>query len=206
MAKKIEVREQAVVEDAEERDRLWSIYRDAFTPLAAATPMRHGSYGRPEFEALLHDPDFRNYLAYMDGSLAGLCVITMRLDKIPWVSAPYYAHRFSALAEWGKVFYLTGVIVDPAYQSTQRVGAFLLAKAVRSLGEEGVLCAHYSENLRSSLRPFVERTLGRAGVEEGEGVAVDELSLDDIEEWRRIATYLADRTDHPALYRTILDL
>ncbi|MBC7092661.1 carbon-nitrogen hydrolase family protein [Candidatus Bipolaricaulota bacterium] len=45
-----------------------------------------------------------------------------------------------------------------------------------------------------------------AGVEEGEGVAVHELSLDGIEEWRRIATYLADRADHLALYRKLLDL
>ncbi len=166
MTRKIEVQEKALVEDAAEMDRLWSIYNAAFAPLIVAAPMRHGSYTRPEFEALLRDPDFRKYVAYVGGTVAGLCVITTRLDKIPWVSAPYYAHRFPDLAARGRVFFLTGVIVDPAYQTTQRVGAVLLAQAVRSLGEDGVLCADYSENLRSGLRKFVERTLGRAGVEE----------------------------------------
>ncbi len=166
MAGKIEVREKAVIDDAEEVDRLWSVYRAAFTPLAAATPMRHGSYERPEFEALLRDPDFRKHVAYVNGEVAGLCVITTALEKIPWISHLYYAHQFAELAARGKVFFLTGVVIDPQHQNTQRVGAVLLAKAVRSLGEEGVLCADYSENLRSGLRPFVERTLGRAGVEE----------------------------------------
>lgn len=165
MARKIEVREKSVVDEAAEVDRLWSIYDAAFAPLRAATPMRHGGYERAEFEDLLRDPDFRKFVAYVEGSVAGLCVITTRLDKVPWVSRPYYAQRFPELAERGKVFFLTGVVIHPAYQSTRRVGAVLLAKAVRSLGEEGVLCADYSENLRSGLRPFVERTLGRAAVE-----------------------------------------
>lgn len=166
MARKIEVREKAVVEDAGEVDRLWSIYDAAFTPLLAATPMRHGSYSRPEFEEILRDPDFRKHLAYVEGDLAGLCVITTRLDKIPWISHRYYAQRFPDLAARGKVFFLAGVVIHPTYQNERRVGAVLLGRAVRSLGDEGVLCADYSENLRSGLRPFVERTLGRSAVEE----------------------------------------
>lgn len=166
VAQRIEVQEKAVIADAAEVDRLWSIYRAAFTPLATATPMRHGSYTRPQFEELLRDPDFRKYVAYVNGNAAGLCVITTALEKIPWISPPYYAQRFAELAARGEVFFLTGVVIDPRYQNAQRVGAVLLATAIRSLGEEGVLCADYSENLRSSLRPFVERALGRAGVAE----------------------------------------
>ena len=45
-----------------------------------------------------------------------------------------------------------------------------------------------------------------AGVEEGEGVAVHDLSMDGIDQWRGIATYLEDRKDHLDLYRSLLDL
>ncbi len=45
-----------------------------------------------------------------------------------------------------------------------------------------------------------------AGVEEGEGVAVHELTLRGVEDWRAIATYLEDRKAHIDLYRTLLDL
>ena len=45
-----------------------------------------------------------------------------------------------------------------------------------------------------------------AGVEEGEGVVVQDLSIDGVEQWRSIATYLEDRKDHIELYRGLLDL
>ena len=45
-----------------------------------------------------------------------------------------------------------------------------------------------------------------AGVEEGEGVAVHDLSIDGVAQWRTIATYLEDRKDHIDLYRGLLDL
>jgi len=45
-----------------------------------------------------------------------------------------------------------------------------------------------------------------AGVEEGEGVAVHDLSIDGVEKWRSIASYLEDRKDHIELYRRLLDL
>ncbi len=45
-----------------------------------------------------------------------------------------------------------------------------------------------------------------AGVEEGEGVAVHELSMEGVEQWRSIATYLEDRKTHLDMYRKMLDL
>ena len=45
-----------------------------------------------------------------------------------------------------------------------------------------------------------------AGVEEGEGVAVHDLTMEGVEQWRSIATYLSDRKTHLDLYRKMLDL
>jgi predicted amidohydrolase len=45
-----------------------------------------------------------------------------------------------------------------------------------------------------------------AGIEEGEGVVVQDLTIEGVDEWRRIATYLEDRKDHLNLYRSQLDL
>lgn len=42
-----------------------------------------------------------------------------------------------------------------------------------------------------------------AGIEEGEGVVVHELSMDRVEEWRKIATYLEDRKAHIQLYNML---
>jgi len=45
-----------------------------------------------------------------------------------------------------------------------------------------------------------------AGVEDGEGVAVHELTMEGVEQWRSVATYLQDRKMHRELYRKMLDL
>ena len=45
-----------------------------------------------------------------------------------------------------------------------------------------------------------------AGVEEGEGVAVHDLSMKGVGEWRAIASYLEDRKTHLDLYRKMLDI
>ncbi|MEM0487963.1 MAG: carbon-nitrogen hydrolase family protein [Candidatus Bathyarchaeia archaeon] len=44
------------------------------------------------------------------------------------------------------------------------------------------------------------------GIEDGEGLAVQLLSLENVEEWRQIATYLADRKEKTFLYRRMLNL
>ncbi|HEA68670.1 MAG TPA: carbon-nitrogen hydrolase family protein [Desulfobacterales bacterium] len=45
-----------------------------------------------------------------------------------------------------------------------------------------------------------------AGIEEGEGVVVQDLTLEGVDEWRQIATYLEDRKEHLDLYRKQLDI
>jgi len=45
-----------------------------------------------------------------------------------------------------------------------------------------------------------------ADIEEGEGVVVQDLTIEGVDEWRRIASYLEDRKDHLDLYRKQLDL
>lgn len=45
-----------------------------------------------------------------------------------------------------------------------------------------------------------------AGIEEGEGLVIEQLTDEGIEEWREIATYLPDRKKHLDLYRNLLDL
>ncbi len=150
------------VEEPQEAVRCWQIYRGAFAPLADRTPMRHGSYTREQFDRLLLDADFSKYVAYAGDVVAGLCLITAVLGKVPWVNASYYQQRYPDLYEKGKVFYLPAVVIDPEHQDWRRIGALLLAETLGSLGEEGVLAVDYSENLRSGLAGFVSRALGRS--------------------------------------------
>ena len=44
-----------------------------------------------------------------------------------------------------------------------------------------------------------------AGIEEGEEVVVQDLTMEGVDEWRQVATYLEDRKDHLDLDRKQLD-
>jgi len=165
MPVQLKVERRVAVEGPEEVAQLWQIYRTAFAPLATATPMRHGSYAQVQFEEVLADPEFLKFLVYADGVLAGLCLVTANLDKVPWVNPHYFTHRYPKLVEQRKLYYLPAVVVDPAYQDARRVGAVLLAESVRGLDPDGLLVVDYSDKLRAAIPAFVERALG-ADVEE----------------------------------------
>ncbi|MEW5815628.1 MAG: carbon-nitrogen hydrolase family protein [Spirochaetota bacterium] len=45
-----------------------------------------------------------------------------------------------------------------------------------------------------------------AGIEEGEGVVLHELTMRNVNEWRKIATYLKDRKGHLEMYKKQLDI
>ncbi len=166
MAAQLRVERRIAVEGPEEAAQLWRIYRTAFAPLATATPMRHGSYTEAQFESVLSDQEFMKFLVYADDVLAGLCLITANLDKVPWVNPQYFTHRYPELLEQGKLYYLPAVVVDPAFQDTRRVGAALLADSVRALDPNGLLVVDYSDKLRSAIPAFVKRALGVDVVEE----------------------------------------
>ncbi len=155
-----------VVEDAEARLRLWSIYRHAFERLNERTPIHHGGFSVAQFEAILQDEDVQKYLVFVDGELIGVTLLTNVLEKIPWVNAPYFERRYPNRYRDGKIFFLPAVVIDPQHQDLRRIGAKLLQQAVTALGEDAVLAVDYSETLRQSLPAFVSRGLGVSFKEE----------------------------------------
>jgi len=158
--KGIRIVETGCIEDADARLKLWSIYRSAFERLNERTPIHHGAFSVAQFEALMHDADFRKYVVYVRDELAGVALLTNEITKIPWVNAPYFERRYPNRYRDGKIYFLPAVVIDPQHQDLRRIGARLLQQAVATLGEEAVLAVDYSETLRHSLPAFVSRGLG----------------------------------------------
>jgi len=149
-----------VVEQADARLRLWSIYRHAFERLNERTPIHHGGYSAGQFEAIMQDEDFQKYLVFVGDELIGVTLLTNVLDKVPWVNAAYFARRYPNRFREGKIFCLPAVVIDPRHQDLRRVGAQLLQEAVAALGEDAALVVDYSETLRQGLPAFVSRGMG----------------------------------------------
>jgi len=166
MDKEIRIVETLAVDDEVSRLRLWSIYRHAFERLNQRTPIHHGGFSVGQFEAVLQDPDFEKFLVYVGEQLVGVTLLTNALEKIPWINAPYFEHRYPERSASGKIYFLPAVVIDPAFQDLRRIGAKLLQTALATLGEDSVLAVDYSETLRQSLPAFVTRGLGISFKEE----------------------------------------
>jgi len=160
MGEEIRIIETCSIEDDEARLRLWSIYRNAFERLNQRTPIHHGGFSVAQFEAILQDGDFEKFLVYVGDELAGATLLTNVMEKIPWVNAPYFEHRYPECYAAGRIYYLPAVVIDPKHQDLRRIGAKLLQQALITLGEDTVLAVDYSETLRQSLPAFVSRGLG----------------------------------------------
>jgi hypothetical protein len=162
----IRIVETSHLDDADARLRLWAIYRSAFERLNARTPIHHGGFSVAQFEAVMQDPDFTKYLVYVGEELVGVTLLTAELEKIPWLNAAYFEHRYPNRYRAGRIYFLPAVVIDPQHQDLRRIGAKLLQEAVATLGEDAVLAVDYSETLRQSLPAFVGRGLGRKFKEE----------------------------------------
>ena len=166
MDREIRIVETSVLENADSRLRLWSIYRGAFERLNERTPIHHGGFSVAQFEAVLQDEDFQKFLVYVGDDLVGVTLLTNVLDKIPWVNARYFQRRYPERFSAGRIYFLPAVVIDPEHQDLRRIGAKLLQEALITLGEDAVLAVDYSEMLRQSLPAFVSRGLGISFKEE----------------------------------------
>ena len=166
MSAEIRIVPTLVVEEADARLRLWSIYRNAFERLNERTPIHHGAFSVGQFETIMQDEDFRKFLVFAGDELIGVTLLTNVLAKIPWVNAAYFARRYPNRFRAGRIFYLPAVVIDPHHQDLRRVGARLLQEAVAALGEDAVLAVDYSETLRQGLPAFVTRGMGISFKEE----------------------------------------
>jgi len=160
MDEEIRIVETGVLEDADSRLRLWSIYRGAFERLNERTPIHHGGFSVAQFEAVLQDEDFQKFLVYVGDELVGVTLLTNVLAKIPWINAGYFRRRYPDRFNAGRIYFLPAVVIDPKHQDLRRIGAKLLQEALVTLRQDAVLAVDYSEMLRQSLPAFVSRGLG----------------------------------------------
>ena len=162
MESDIRIIETLVVHEEKARQRLGSIYRDAFERLNRRTPIHHGGYDSVQFDAILLDDDFTKFLVYAGNKLVGATLITNVLTKVPWVNAGYFRAHYPNRYEEEKIYFLPAVVIDREHQDLRLIGSKLLQQALTTLGEDVVLAVDYSETLRHSLPAFVGRGLGRA--------------------------------------------
>ena len=142
----------------------WRLYGRAFDDLRVLAVQRHIMH-RPEFDALMADDRVNKYLVTDDdGALAAVATMTNDLFAVPLISPEYFEHRWPLLYAKRRVWYVSFVAVDPAYQNRGVMQLVVDRMCTEPTGEEGgVICLDACEYRETAqhLPAAIERQANR---------------------------------------------
>src|SRR5688572_8581954 len=92
------------------------VYRAAFAPLVTRSPARQWLTD-DEFRHDMADESVKKFVARgSDGEIMALAFMSTDLETVPWISAPYFAHKFPDHFARGAVYYFGAMLVRPERQ------------------------------------------------------------------------------------------
>lgn len=100
----------------EQTEEFLRLYRAAFAPLEVRAAARQ-SLTDEEFREEMADPGVMKFVAYDSaGDTGAFSMVATDLSVVPWISVPYYAHRFPEHHARGAIYYVGAVVVRPDLQ------------------------------------------------------------------------------------------
>jgi ribosomal protein S18 acetylase RimI-like enzyme len=148
------------VVDARSADVLWRLYRSSFQPLRTVAAQRH-LLKRDEFDDVLRDKRVVKHVVTDDDDdrACGLMAMTNDLAAVPLVSPDYFRARWPEHYEDGRIWYITLMAVDPAYQGSPAIGHLIGSGCATAAAAGGVIAADICEANEQALR--LPTTIGR---------------------------------------------
>ena len=87
------------------------VYRAAFAPLEILAPARQ-SLTDAEFREEMTDDRVMKFVAYdATGEACAMSIVATDLAAVPWISVPYFAHRFPEHHARGAIYYFGALLV-----------------------------------------------------------------------------------------------
>jgi GNAT superfamily N-acetyltransferase len=92
------------------------LYRAAFEPLVTRSPARQWLTDE-EFRHDMSDPSVLKFVGRsIQDEIVALAFMSTDLSTVPWISEPYFAHRYPEHYARGHVFYFGAMLVRPDRQ------------------------------------------------------------------------------------------
>jgi GNAT superfamily N-acetyltransferase len=159
------------------------LYRAAFEPLITRSPARQWLTD-DEFRHDMSDPSVLKFVGRsVQGEIVALSFMSTDLTTVPWISAPYFAHRYPEHYARGHIYYFGAMLVRPDRQG-----------------------GPWAKYLLDHLFHYVAERRG-IGCFDCCGFNVDTVALPDLisRAGHRIARFEMELLDHQAYYATIVD-
>lgn len=145
-----------VIENPEEKEKLWIVYDEAFSTALEEAPHEQRNYTETTFKEALEDPDFVKFVTYKNEEIIGIGLATTNLSKAPWVSPEFYRRKFPDWFAKKKILYVTVIGIRHEYLN-KGYGANLIARIIKYVDEiQGMVCYDFSENKRMFLPQMIQ--------------------------------------------------
>jgi len=121
-------------------EQFLALYRDAFAPLVTRSPARQWLTD-DEFRHDMSDPSVRKFVGLSTtDEIVALAFMSTDLGTVPWISEPFFAHRFPEHHARDAIYYFGAMLVRPDRQGGPWA-KYLLDHIFHFLGERrGIGC------------------------------------------------------------------
>lgn len=156
---------------------LWTMYDEAFRPLATLAVQRHVMWWE-EFGDLINDRNVTKLVAVDEHGPSGLALITNDLSAVPLVSPDYFAHRWPALYGQGRVWYVPFVCTRQSPAAARGVFSQLVTALIRPVRDsDGVAVMDYCDWNVDRRLPQVSGAILNRSYQGGQVTRVDSQSF-----------------------------
>ncbi len=128
-----------------------ALYRESFAELEITAAGRQ-SHTDAEFIEEMANPAVLKFVAWVDGVAASMVFISNDLTTVPWISVPYYRHRFPDHYARQAIYYVGALLVHPGYRRGAALAAVLRVAAQVVAGNDGLAafdcCEHNSTTVQ----------------------------------------------------------
>lgn len=101
---------------SETTEEFLTIYKAAFEPLITRSPARQWLTDE-EFRHDMADESVKKFVARSgEGEIMALAFMSTDLSTVPWISEPFFAHRFPDHYARGAIYYFGAMLVRPERQ------------------------------------------------------------------------------------------
>lgn len=150
---KIEVK--LVVEDFEERRNLWQIYDEAYQLINTESPCKQ-SYSKEEYREVMEDAQIQKIILYVNNKVVGLGLLTNKLNKVPWISEPFFEKHFFKYYRKERIYYLKSLSIVPDYQG-KIYGLKLLKYIINLIPKDSIGAFDCSERINEAMPLYGQR-------------------------------------------------
>ncbi len=155
----MQILEKNKIGSQKEKEKLWKLYYETYAIINEESPCKQ-SYDRNEFLEVLDDPEVIKFILINREDLAGLALITNNLQKVSWISEPYFQKHFPDYYNNRRIYYIKAFVIAAPYQGHFKYVFSLLRAVIEYIdSKKGVGAFDCSERI-NKLLPLLIRKIG----------------------------------------------